>query len=363
MIHKNNDIVSFKAGVAKATLLLLFSHQVVSDPLSPCGLQHARRPCPSPTPRVRLNSCPLSRWCHPTVSSSVTPFSSCLQSFPALGSLPMSQLFPSGGQSIAASSSVSVLPRNIQGWFPLGLTSLISLQSKRILKSLLQHHNLKASILLYGEGQKAKYQEFLDQTPACHRAGGSRPWESGLLLCGLPRRIALKPSLGHMGLMEAGTYHIPLSKLWDERECGQSSEMIGSGMCMCPNQGPLLWLFLLEMMGKSCLFCKPETAWAMLAALWGSWSEGRKTTKAWTVEVRGREGMEKQKWGVDWGGWAGVRKKTEKETERKSWSSLCLLGIVPFHGLVTGPNASPGSLHVPCFIDSKMPLILSCTII
>ena len=90
-------------------------------------LQHARLPCPSPSPRACSNSCPLSQWCHPTISSSVTPFSFCLQSFPRLGSFPMSRLFTSGGQSIGASASASVLPVNIQDWFPLGLTGLISL--------------------------------------------------------------------------------------------------------------------------------------------------------------------------------------------------------------------------------------------
>ena len=114
--------------------------------LRPSGLQHARLPCPSPTPRACSNSCPLSRWCHPTISSSVIPFSSCLQSFPAWGSFPMSQFFASGGQSIGASALASVLPMNIQDWFPLGLTGLTSLQSKG-LKSLLQHHSSKASIL------------------------------------------------------------------------------------------------------------------------------------------------------------------------------------------------------------------------
>ena len=114
----------------------------MSDSLWTHGLQHDRLPCLSPTPGVRSNSCPLSRWCHPTVSSSVVPFSSCLQSFPGSGSFPVSQLFTSGGRNIEASASASVLPVNIQGWFPLGLTVLI-LQSK----SLLQHHRLKASII------------------------------------------------------------------------------------------------------------------------------------------------------------------------------------------------------------------------
>ena len=95
-------------------------------------LQHARLPSPSSSPRVCSNSCPLSQWCHPTISSSVAPFSSCLQSFLASESLSMSQLFTSGGQSIGASASASVLPMNIQGWFPLVLTGLISLLSKRL---------------------------------------------------------------------------------------------------------------------------------------------------------------------------------------------------------------------------------------
>ena len=94
------------------------------------GLQQARLPCPSPTPGACSNSCPSSQWCHPTILSSVVPFSSCLQSFPASGSFLMSQIFRSGGQSIGASPSASVLPLNIQGWFPLGLTGLISPQSK-----------------------------------------------------------------------------------------------------------------------------------------------------------------------------------------------------------------------------------------
>ena len=102
-----------------------FSHSVMSDSLQPQGLQHARLPCPSPTPRACSNSCPLSWWCHPTISSSVILFSSCLPSFPASGSFPNSQFFESGGQSIGASASASVLPMNIQDWFPLGWTGLI----------------------------------------------------------------------------------------------------------------------------------------------------------------------------------------------------------------------------------------------
>ena len=107
-----------------------FSCSVVSNSLWPHRLQHARLPCPSTTPGVYSNSCPLSWWCHPTISSSVVPFSSHPQSFPASGSFPMSQFFASGGESIEVSASASVLPMNIQDWFPLGLTGWISLQSK-----------------------------------------------------------------------------------------------------------------------------------------------------------------------------------------------------------------------------------------
>ena len=106
-----------------------FSHSVVSNSLQPHGLQHTRPLCPSPAPRAYPNSCPLSRWCHPTISSSVIPFSH-LQSFPASGSFQMSQFFASGDQSIGISASTSVLPINFQDWFPLGLTGWISLQSK-----------------------------------------------------------------------------------------------------------------------------------------------------------------------------------------------------------------------------------------
>ena len=107
------------------------------------GLQHARLPCPSPTPRAYSNTCPLSQWCHPTVSSSVVPFSSCLQSFPASESFPMSQFFTSGDQNIGVSASASVLPMNIQDWIPLGWTGLISLPSKglsRVFFNTVQKH-------------------------------------------------------------------------------------------------------------------------------------------------------------------------------------------------------------------------------
>ena len=109
-------------------------HSVAKSCLTLCDpmdcLQHSRLPCPSLSPRACSNSCPLSRWCYPTISSSVIPFSSCLQSLPASRSLPVSWLFTSDGQSTGASAAASVLPMNIQGWFPLGLTGFISLQSK-----------------------------------------------------------------------------------------------------------------------------------------------------------------------------------------------------------------------------------------
>ena len=113
---------------------LQFSRSVVSNSLWPHGQQHARLPCPSPTSGAYPNSCPSSRWCHPTISSSVIPFSSCLQSFSASGSFQMSQFFALGGQSIGVSASASVFPMNIQDWFPLGLTGWISLQSKGLSK-------------------------------------------------------------------------------------------------------------------------------------------------------------------------------------------------------------------------------------
>ena len=109
-----------------------FSPSVVSNSLRPHGLQHTRPSCPLPTPGVYPNSCPLSQWCHPTISSSAVPFSSCLQSFPGSGSFQMSQFFTSGGQSIGVSASTTVLPMKTQESSPLGLTGWISLQSKRL---------------------------------------------------------------------------------------------------------------------------------------------------------------------------------------------------------------------------------------
>ena len=125
--------------------LLLFSRSVVSNSLWPHGLQHARLPCPSLSPRVCSNSHPLSWWCHPTISSSLAHFSYCPQSFPALGSFAVSQLFASGGQCIGASASAPLLPMNIQGWFPLEFIDSILLSKG--LSNLIQHHSLKASIL------------------------------------------------------------------------------------------------------------------------------------------------------------------------------------------------------------------------
>jgi len=123
-LHKiaNDDMFQFSQ----------FSSSVTSNSLWPHGLQHPRLPCPSPTPRAYSNSCPSLQWCHPTISSSVVPFSSHLQSFPASGSSQMSQFFASGGQNIGVSASASVLLMIIQDWFPLGWTGWISLLSKRL---------------------------------------------------------------------------------------------------------------------------------------------------------------------------------------------------------------------------------------
>ena len=109
-----------------------FSCSVVSESLRPHGLQHTRLPCPSPTPGACSNSCPSSQWCHPVISSFVIPFPSCLQYFPTSMCFPMSWRFRSGGENVGTSASISVLPMNIQSWFPLGVTGLISLLSKRL---------------------------------------------------------------------------------------------------------------------------------------------------------------------------------------------------------------------------------------
>ena len=122
----------------------------LSDSLRPHGLQHTRPPCPSPAPGFYLNSCPLSQWRHPTIWSSIVPFSSCLQSFPASGSFQMSQFFASGGQSIGVSASASVLPMNSQDWFSLGLAGWISLQSKglsRVFSPALQFRSISSLVV------------------------------------------------------------------------------------------------------------------------------------------------------------------------------------------------------------------------
>ena len=128
---------SFSGNAPVSICSIQFSHSVVADSLWPHGLQHARPPCPSPIPGVYSNSCPLSQWCHPTVSSSVVPFSSCLQSFTASGSFPMSWFFSSGGQSIGVSSGLIS--------FRMDWLDLLAVQGT--LKSLFQHHSSKASIL------------------------------------------------------------------------------------------------------------------------------------------------------------------------------------------------------------------------
>ena len=126
-----------------------FSRSVVSDSLRPHEPQHARPPCPSPTPRVHPNPCPLCQWCHPTISSSVGPFSSYPQSFPASGSFQMSQLSLSGGQSIGVSASASVLPVNIQDWSPLGWTGWISLQSEGLSRVFSNFKHINSSVLSF----------------------------------------------------------------------------------------------------------------------------------------------------------------------------------------------------------------------
>ena len=144
-----------------------FSHSVVCDSLWPHGLQHTRFPCPIPTPRAYSNSCPSSWWYHPTISSSIVPFSSCLQSFPASGSISMSPFFPSGGQSIGASASV--LPMNMQDWYPLGWTGWVSLQSKGLSRvfsnTTVQRHQLTlTSILDYWKNHSFDWREICWQT-------------------------------------------------------------------------------------------------------------------------------------------------------------------------------------------------------
>ena len=135
--HKGWDLPIFITPKLGSTFSYMLAHQFSSVTKScltlwPHGLKHARLPCSSPTPGACSNSCPSSWWCHPSISSSAVPFSSRLQSVPASGSSPMNQFFASGGQNIGASALASVLPKNVQDWFPLGLTGLISLLSKEL---------------------------------------------------------------------------------------------------------------------------------------------------------------------------------------------------------------------------------------
>ena len=154
-LHKNSKEIIMQNWISPLgmTLVSQFSHSAVSDSLQPHGLQHARPPCPSPTPEVYSNSCPSRQWCHPTISSSIVPFSSCPQSLPASGSFQMSQLFTSGGQSIGVSTSASVLPMNIQDSSPLGWIGGISSLSKGLSRvfsnTTVQKHQFFSSQPLY----------------------------------------------------------------------------------------------------------------------------------------------------------------------------------------------------------------------
>ena len=140
-----------------------FSCSIVSNSLRPYGLQHARPPCPKPTHKACSNSCPLSQWCHPTISSFEVPSSSCLQSFPASGSFPMSHFFASDGQSIEVSASASVLPMNIQDRFPLGWTGLISLLFKGLSRVFMPIYKPRTAFVLLidclGSGFQSKFLE------------------------------------------------------------------------------------------------------------------------------------------------------------------------------------------------------------
>ena len=151
------------------TVLVQFSRSVVSDSLWPHESQHARPPCPSPTPGVHSNSCPLSQWCHPAISSSVIPFSSCPQSLPASGSFPMNQLFAWGGQSIGVSALASVLPENTQDWSPLGWTGWISKQFKRINSSALSFLHSPTLTSIHDHWKNHS----LDQTDICWQSNVS----------------------------------------------------------------------------------------------------------------------------------------------------------------------------------------------
>ena len=163
-VSRLNNQVAYKNKRIFILSSVQFSHSVMSDSLQPHGLQHARLPCPSPTPRVCSNSCPSSQWRHLTISSSDIPFSSYLQSFPASGSFPISQFFTTGGQSIVASASVSIFPMNIWGWFPLALTDLISVLSEEL--SRVSRNSAK----LFSNNTVQKHQFFSAQTSLCYNS-------------------------------------------------------------------------------------------------------------------------------------------------------------------------------------------------
>ena len=139
--------------------LVQFSRLVVPDSLRPHEPQHARPSCPSPTPRVHPNPCPLSRWCHPAISSSVIPFSSCPQYFPALGSFQITQLFTSGGQRIGVSASTSVLPMNTQDWSPLGWTGWIPFQSKGLHLFVSIYFHVCIAVFCKGSNDQSNFQQ------------------------------------------------------------------------------------------------------------------------------------------------------------------------------------------------------------
>ena len=151
ILDENNEESKASIFTISKVSSVQFSCSVVSDSLRPHELQYTRPPCLSPTPGVHPNPCPLSRWCHPTISSSVVPFFSCPQSFPASGSFQMSQFFASGGQSIGVWASTSVLPVNTQDWSPLGWTGWISLQSKELTRvfSIPQFKSINSSALSF----------------------------------------------------------------------------------------------------------------------------------------------------------------------------------------------------------------------
>ena len=202
-----NGIYNIK-WLVRIALLLLFSHSGVSSSLQPHGLQHTRLPCPSPSPRACSSSCPLSRWCHPTISSSVVPFSSCLQSFPASGSFLASQLFASGGQGTGASASASVFPMNIQDWFLLGLTGLILLQSKGLWRvfsntTVQKHHFFGTQLSLWSNSH---IHTWLQEKPWLWL---DRPLSTKGCLCFLIHCIGLSLLLGRKAMTNLDSYEKP----------------------------------------------------------------------------------------------------------------------------------------------------------